>query len=129
MLDRLLSFVLDRQPVQTATGIAGLLIAGLGLAHEFDVLESLTVGQVTALGTFLTVLAGWLAHLRAWSPMSVEQRVLHEVTVAAGQAATSAAIDLGPKTVGAVGDITEAGLDVVAEVVDEVTDTVDDEDR
>lgn len=70
MIGHLIDFVLNRQPVQAATGIAGVLIAALGLAHEFDVLETITVGQVTALGTFLTVLAGWLGHRRAWSPAS-----------------------------------------------------------
>lgn len=128
MLDRLVSLILDREPVRTATGMAGLLIAGLGLAHEFDLLETITVGQATAIGTFLSLLAGYLAQKRAWSPASVEELVVERTTVAAGEAAARTAIELGRTTVGAVGDITEQGLDVVSDVVDEVTDTIEDED-
>jgi hypothetical protein len=127
MLDRLVSLIVDREPVRAATGAAGLLIAALGLAHEFNLLETITVGQVTAIGTFLSLLAGYLARKRAWSPVSVEELVVERTTVAAGEAAASTAIDLGPSTVGPVGEITEAGIDVVSEVVDDISDTIEDE--
>lgn len=61
MIEKLTDWILNREPVRAATGVAGLLIAALGVVHEFDVLETLTVSQVTAIGTFLSVVAGWLA--------------------------------------------------------------------
>jgi hypothetical protein len=72
MISRLLDLILNREPVRAATGIAGLLIAALGVAHEFDVLTTITVTQVSAIGTFLAVLAGWLARKQAWAPATVE---------------------------------------------------------
>lgn len=60
MLTRLIDFVVGREPVATATGIAGVVTATFGLLHAFDIL-ALTPEQVAAVGTFLAVVAGWAA--------------------------------------------------------------------
>lgn len=126
MLDRILSFVLDREPVASATGIAGIITACFGVLAASGV--DIDAELIAAIGVLVTAVAGWLARKQAWSPASVEELVVEKTTVAAGEAAARTAIELGRTTVGAVGDITEQGLDVVAEVIDEVTDTIDNED-
>jgi hypothetical protein len=60
MLTRLTDFILGREPVVAATGLAGVVTAAFGLLHAFDVLR-LTPEQVAAVGAFLAVVAGWAA--------------------------------------------------------------------
>jgi hypothetical protein len=68
MLTRLTDFILGREPVVTATGLAGIITAAFGLLHAFDVLH-LTPEQVAAIGTLLAVVAGWWAR-QAVSPVT-----------------------------------------------------------
>lgn len=74
MLNQLLRFVLDREPVQTAAGLAGVITATVGLLESFEIL-SLTPAQVGAIGLFVTAAAGWLARRRAYAPATVERVV------------------------------------------------------
>lgn len=69
MLNRVFDWIIGRQPVQTATGLAALITAGFGLAKAFGVLDSITPEQVAAIAAFVTVTAGWLGH-RAVSPVT-----------------------------------------------------------
>ena len=76
MLDRLVSFLVDREPVASATGLAGVVTAALGVVSALGV--DLDAELVAAIGVLVTALAGWLARKRAWSPVS------HAEAVAAG---------------------------------------------
>ncbi len=74
MLTKTLDWILGREPVATATGLAGIVTATFGLLYAFDVLR-LSPEQVAAVGTFLAVVAGWAAR-QAVSPVAtpVERR-------------------------------------------------------
>jgi len=121
LLDRLVGWALDQEPVRAATGLAGGVAAVIGVLAAWDVWEP-SPEQIAAIAALVTWVAGAMARRRAWSPASVEQ--LRVVT--AGEAATRTAVDLGRAAVGPAGDITEEGLDVVSDVIDEVTGTEDD---
>lgn len=66
MLTKLLDFVVGREPVATATGLAGLVTAVLGLAATFG--ADITAEQIAAVGALAAALAGWLAR-KAVSPV------------------------------------------------------------
>jgi hypothetical protein len=68
MINRVLDWVIGREPVATATGLAGGVAAILGLLAAFDVYRP-TPEQVAAIGAFVAWLAGWLAR-RAVSPVT-----------------------------------------------------------
>lgn len=60
MIGKLLDFVVGREPVATATGLAGGVAALVGILQAFDVLH-LTPEQLAALAALVTWLAGWVA--------------------------------------------------------------------
>lgn len=59
MLTRVLDWVVGREPVATATGVAGLVTALLGVAAAFGL--SITETQIAAVGALAAALAGFLA--------------------------------------------------------------------
>lgn len=59
-MNRLLAFVSGREPVGTATGLAGVVTATAGLLESFDIVN-LTPAQVGAVGLFTAAVAGYLA--------------------------------------------------------------------
>jgi hypothetical protein len=59
MLSKLIDFVTGREPVATATGIAAVITAGLGLGATFGL--AITVEQIAAVGALAAALAGWVA--------------------------------------------------------------------
>lgn len=59
MLTRLVDFVVGREPVATATGIAGVVTAALGVVAALGV--DIDPELVAAVGTLVAALAGWLA--------------------------------------------------------------------
>lgn len=65
MLTRVLDFVVGREPVATATGIAAVVTAALGVGAAFGL--DLTAEQIAAIGAFIAAMAGWLAR-RAVTP-------------------------------------------------------------
>lgn len=67
MVDNLLRWVLNREPVAAATGLAGVVTATIGVLAAWDVWEP-TPEQIAAIATLITALAGYLARRRAWSP-------------------------------------------------------------
>lgn len=73
MLDRLLSWIVDREPVASATGLAGVITAAFGVVAALGV--DMDPELVAAVGVLVTALAGWLARKRAWSPLSVEREI------------------------------------------------------
>ena len=58
-MHRLLNFVVGREPVATATGVAAVVTALAGVLTAFDVLE-LSAEQIAAVGALAAALAGWL---------------------------------------------------------------------
>src|ERR1041384_4494750 len=58
MLSKLLDFVIGREPVATATGIAAVVTAGLGVGAAFGL--DITAEQIAAIGALTAALAGWL---------------------------------------------------------------------
>lgn len=117
MSNRLVELLRDREPALTGQVAAAAL--GLAVTLGLDVPQPV---QAALVALVVAVVAWWTRRY-----VTPEASAIRRETIAAGEAATRTAIELGRDTVGAVGDITEAGLDVVAEVVDEVTDTVEDE--
>jgi hypothetical protein len=67
-MNRLLDFIIGREPVATATGIAGGVAALLGTLMAFDVLE-LDAEQMAAIGALVAWLAGWAAR-KAVTPVA-----------------------------------------------------------
>lgn len=67
MLTRVLDFVVGREPVATATGIAAVVTAALGLGAVFGL--AVTAEQIAAIGALAAALAGW-AGRRAVSPVT-----------------------------------------------------------
>lgn len=57
MLTKVLDWVVGREPVSTATGIAAVVTAALGVAAAFGV--AITTSQIAALGALAAALAGW----------------------------------------------------------------------
>lgn len=68
MIDKLLDWVVGREPVATATGLAGGVAALYALLEAFDVL-TLTPKQVAAVGALAAWVAGWIAR-RAVTPVT-----------------------------------------------------------
>jgi hypothetical protein len=68
---KLLDWILGREPVVTATGIAAVVTATLGALTAFDVLD-ISVEQVAAVGALVAVLAGW-AGRSAVTPLASPQ--------------------------------------------------------
>lgn len=66
MLGRLLNWVVGREPVATATGLAALVTAALGVAASFG--ADITPEQIAALGALAAALAGYLGR-RAVTPV------------------------------------------------------------
>lgn len=64
---RILDWIIGREPVATATGIAAIVTAGLGVAAAFGV--DITAEQIAAIGAMAAALAGWLGR-RAVSPVT-----------------------------------------------------------
>lgn len=60
MIGKLLNFIVGREPVATATGLAGGVAAVIGALMAFDVLE-LTPEQIAAVGALVTWVAGYAA--------------------------------------------------------------------
>jgi hypothetical protein len=56
---RLLDWILGREPVVTATGIAAVVTAGLGVGAVFGL--PVTAEQIAAIGALAAALAGWVA--------------------------------------------------------------------
>jgi hypothetical protein len=56
---RLLDWIIGREPVATATGVAAVITAGLGVAAAFG--APITETQIAALGALAAALAGWAA--------------------------------------------------------------------
>jgi hypothetical protein len=113
MLERLL----DTEPHVTGQVVAAAL--GLVVTLGLDIPAPVQAALVTLVVATVT----W------WSRgyVTPEARAIRREVVAAEEAATRTALELGKDTVGAVGDITEDALEVVGDVVDEVTGTVEDE--
>jgi hypothetical protein len=59
VITRLLDFIAGREPVATATGIAAVVTAGLGLGAVFGL--PVTAEQIAAIGALAAALAGWAA--------------------------------------------------------------------
>lgn len=68
MIGRLADFVVGREPVAAATGLAGGVAAVVGVLQAFDVLH-LTPEQLAALAALVTWMAGWVAR-RAVTPVA-----------------------------------------------------------
>lgn len=68
MIDKLLNWVVGREPLAAATGLAGGVAALLGVLAAFDV-YSPTPEQVAAIGALATWVAGYLAR-RAVTPIA-----------------------------------------------------------
>lgn len=66
MLTKLLDFVIGREPVATATGIAAVITAALGVGAAFGL--PVTAEQIGAIGALAAALAGW-AGRRAVTPV------------------------------------------------------------
>lgn len=66
MLTKLTDWIIGREPVATATGIAGVVTAILGVAAAFG--ADITAEQIAAIGTLGMALAGWLSR-KAVSPV------------------------------------------------------------
>lgn len=67
MIGKVLDFIVGREPVASATGIAGLVTAALGLIAALGV--DLDPELVAAVATLAAALAGWLAR-KAVSPVA-----------------------------------------------------------
>ena len=67
MIGKLLGWVVGREPVATATGLAGGVAALLGMLAAYDVYRP-TPEQAAAIVTLTTWAAGWLAR-KAVSPV------------------------------------------------------------
>ena len=63
---RLVDWIIGREPVAAATGIAAVVTAGLGVAAAFG--ADITAEQIAALGALAAAVAGWLAR-KAVSPV------------------------------------------------------------
>lgn len=74
---RLIDWIIGREPVATATGIAAVVTAGLGVAAAFGL--AITAEQIAAVGAFAAALAG-LAGRAAVSPVkaAVKARELED---------------------------------------------------
>jgi hypothetical protein len=66
MLIKLLDLIAGKEPVATATGLAGLVTAFLGVAAAFG--ADITAEQIAAIGVLAAALAGWAAR-RVVSPV------------------------------------------------------------
>lgn len=64
---RIVDWIIGREPVATATGLAGVVTALLGLAAAFG--ADITPEQIAAIGALAVALAGWLAR-KAVSPVT-----------------------------------------------------------
>lgn len=64
---KLLDWIIGREPVATATGIAAVVTAGLGVAAAFGL--DITAEQIAAVGALAAALAGW-AGRRAVTPVT-----------------------------------------------------------
>jgi len=56
---RLIDWIIGREPVATATGVAAVITAGLGVAAAFG--ADITAEQIAAIGALAAALAGWAA--------------------------------------------------------------------
>jgi hypothetical protein len=63
---KLIDWIIGREPVATATGIAAVVTAGLGVAAAFGL--DVTAEQIAAIGALAAALAGW-AGRRAVTPV------------------------------------------------------------
>lgn len=70
-MTRLLDWIVGREPVATATGLAALVTAALGVAASFGV--GITPEQIAAIGALAAALAGYLSR-RAVSPVITPPR-------------------------------------------------------
>lgn len=66
MIQRLLHFVLDKEPVSTSVGAGGIIGGILGVLVDDAELAA-------AIGVVISAIVGWFARRRAWSPASVEK--------------------------------------------------------
>lgn len=71
---KLLDWILGREPVATATGIAAVVTAALGAAAAFG--APITAEQIAALGALAAALAGWAARTVVTPVTSPAQRKL-----------------------------------------------------
>lgn len=76
---KLIDFILGREPVATATGIAAIVTAGLGVAAAFGL--DITAEQIAAVGALAAAVAGWAAR-RVVSPVfSPAERQLERMKI------------------------------------------------
>jgi hypothetical protein len=75
MLTKLFDWVAGREPVASATGIAAVVTAGLGVAAAFG--APVTETQIAAIGALAAALAGWAAR-RVVTPVERAARRLEE---------------------------------------------------
>lgn len=71
MLARLVSFIVGREPVATASGLAALVTAALGAAAAFGL--DITPEQIAAVGALAAAVAGYLGR-RAVTPVLTPER-------------------------------------------------------
>lgn len=67
MLGKLIGFVVGREPVASATGVAGVVTALFGVVAAYGV--DMSPELVAAVGALVAALAGWLAR-RAVTPVA-----------------------------------------------------------
>lgn len=78
---RVLDWIIGREPVATAVGIAAVITAALGVAAAFGV--DITAEQIAAIGALVTALAGW-AGRSAVTPMAKLHTLYDTVIPVAG---------------------------------------------
>lgn len=76
---KILDFILGREPVATATGIAAVITAGLGLAATFGL--DITETQIAAVGALAAALAGWAGRSVVKPVLSPAERQLERMNV------------------------------------------------
>lgn len=74
MLTRILDWAVGREPVATATGIAAVITAALGVGAAFGL--AITASQIAALGALAAALAGWLGRSKVRPVETVAERQL-----------------------------------------------------
>jgi hypothetical protein len=69
---KILDWVLGKEPVATATGIAAVVTAALGVAATFGL--GVTPEQIAAIGALAAALAGWAARPHVTPILSPAER-------------------------------------------------------
>lgn len=113
----MLDYIRDREPHATGqlVGAALTFLVAAGL--------DIPVAMQTAVAGLVVAAVIWVGRRH----VTPEARAVERETVAAGEAALRTAIDLSNKAAGVAGEVTEEALEVVGDVVDEVTGTEEEE--